>query len=168
MIYTLLNPYTTKFLTQNNTEVAIDSDSLTLVLSVNSKWYDNGRQITAMHRQLRRTVTLGRVLLKALKTDKTLYVDHIDRNPRNNVKSNLRLLTAHQSSFNRGKRIKAISNYIGVSRIKNKWRARIVYKQKNTEIGRYQTEIDAAKAYDVAAYALRGNLAVLNFGGKLD
>jgi hypothetical protein len=60
---------------------------------------------------------------------------------------------------------KTSSRYIGVSfhKKKGKWMAVIGYKGKNVWLGRFDNEIDAAKAYDAAAKKYYGEFARLNF-----
>lgn len=46
---------------------------------------------------------------------------------------------------------------------RNPWRAQIRLNKANTFLGYYPTEIDAARAYDRAARAHYGRMAMLNF-----
>ncbi len=88
--------------------------------------------------------------------------DHKDRNPFNNQKFNLRHCTQSQNMANIPKRrlIKASSNYKGVNSCSQTdlWRARINSKH----IGYYPSEVEAAKAYNIAAKKLYGEFACLN------
>lgn len=73
-------------------------------------------------------------------------------------------------SSNQGKKFRSkkptrkglTSKYLGVSKKYNKYRA-IIYFNKTIHIGMYNTEIDAAKAYDIKALELLGTNAILNF-----
>jgi hypothetical protein len=96
-------------------------------------------------------------------------VDHIDRNPFNCQKYNLRLVNKQQNTWNRNKQ-KRNHGYIGVQHQKsyykgktkkypNKWTALINSKY----LGSFNNPIDAAKAYDKECLKLRGKYAVLNF-----
>lgn len=60
---------------------------------------------------------------------------------------------------------KVTSDYLGVSYYKrdNKWQATITFRYKSYYLGRYKTEIEAAKAYDIKALELYGEEAKLNF-----
>ena len=93
-------------------------------------------------------------------------VDHSDGNGLNNQRWNLRLVTDSQSQSNRGKqRNGRTSKYKGVfwDKSRNRWSATIHYDHHTTALGRYQTEEDAAQAYDTAATELFGAFARLNF-----
>lgn len=72
-------------------------------------------------------------------------IDHIDRNPLNNRKSNLRLVTQKQNHHNFSKSFDNTSGYIGVSKSENKitWRSRIVYNAKEYNLGTFQNKKDA-------------------------
>lgn len=70
--------------------------------------------------------------------------------------------------FNTGKKTKnSPSKYIGVFRNNQsptkKWRALIYQHNKQTHLGSFETEIEAARAYDAAAKIRFGDKAKLNF-----
>lgn len=93
-------------------------------------------------------------------------VDHVNRDPLDNRRENLRFVDRARSNQNRGKFHDAeASIYIGVSkkRISKKWVAAIVTDYKPTYLGSFSTPEDAARAYDREAFARRGEFAVLNF-----
>jgi hypothetical protein len=96
-------------------------------------------------------------------------VDHRDNDPFNNLRSNLREATHSQNIINRPKRINSTSKYRGVSWDKHqkKWRAVLKYRQKGRPIikylGYYYDEIEAARAYDIAALKYHKIFANLNF-----
>lgn len=55
------------------------------------------------------------------------------------------------------------SKYMGVSRYKNKrWRARLQYNGRQMHVGHFDSEIEAARAYNVKAIQLFGEEAKLN------
>lgn len=95
---------------------------------------------------------------------KQLY-DHIDRDPFNNQKSNLRPATVQQNCFNRSKEANTTSKFKGVSWKKriHKWQAQIKLNQKNMYLGVFSEPEEAARAYDKKAKELFGEFAVLNF-----
>lgn len=57
------------------------------------------------------------------------------------------------------------SKYRGVFWVKSekRWRAQFSHKGKRHTIGRFECEIEAAKAYDEKAFSSMGELAYLNF-----
>ncbi len=95
-----------------------------------------------------------------------LLVDHRNCNTLDNRRQNLRLATRLQNAFNRSKRkSKASSKFIGVSRDthRGKWIARTYYNYKQIWLGRFDSEIEAARAYDEAAKKYHKDFARLNF-----
>lgn len=98
-------------------------------------------------------------------TNNSRMFDHIDRNPFNNCKNNLREATKQQNCFNTSKRQNTSSKYKGVSLNKrlNKWHSYISRNYNRINIGWFETEEAAARAYDVKARELFGEFANLNF-----
>ena len=97
-------------------------------------------------------------------TDKSIKGEHIDRNSLNNQRYNLRKATHAQNMSNRRVLTKTSSKYLGVrwfARDK-KWYAGITKDNKSMHIGSFDTEIEAALAYNNAAKKLHGEFANLN------
>jgi len=97
---------------------------------------------------------------------KGMVCDHINGNGIDNRKKNLRQGTYAQNSWNRPKaKGKSRSIYKGVSLHKKdlKWQAQICVQGQRKYLGRFQNQLDAAKAYDHAAKKYYGQFAVLNF-----
>lgn len=98
---------------------------------------------------------------------KNMQVDHIDKNRCNNLRENLRICTGSQNHANKGKSMnkyrKLTSKYKGVGKKGNKWRARIKINGKEIHLGEFNTEDEAAKAYDAKAKELFKEFANLNF-----
>lgn len=93
-------------------------------------------------------------------------VDHINRNGLDNRRENLRLCSRAENSRNRATdRDKASSRFKGVSYSprNKKYVAMICHEGKNSHLGTYASETDAASAYDRAAALLFGQFARLNF-----
>ena len=79
-------------------------------------------------------------------------LDRINNN-KGYIPGNLRFTTKTIQARNRRKRSDSVGKYIGVSIDRNytsirNWNARITINKKTIRIGRYYTEIDAAKARD--------------------
>ncbi|PUA19626.1 AP2 domain-containing protein [Glaciimonas sp. PCH181] len=92
-------------------------------------------------------------------------VDHINGDGLDNRRANLRNATHQQNSFNQRARKGGASQYKGVSidRVSLAWRAHIRVNGKRISLGRHGVEIDAAKAYDMAARKYYGDFANCNF-----
>ena len=118
----------------------------------------NKRYLQYMHRAI-------------LGAPKGYFADHRNRNPLDNRKRNLRICTIQQNAMNRRPQNRSkTSKYKGVSLFKenDKWRASIKTDKRDKHIGLYNTEIEAAKAYDKEAKKYFGEFAYLNFQNDLD
>ena len=98
---------------------------------------------------------------------KGLVVDHINHNGLDNRRSNLRLCTVRQNNMNRrpSRRKNKWSRFKGVSWDKQRrlFTAYIQQDGKMVRLGRFESEVEAAKAYDKKARELFGEFAYLNF-----
>lgn len=115
------------------------------------------------------TKALPRVLLGI--SDTLIEVDHINCDPLDNRRSNLRICTRGENAKNREKPRRASSSkYKGVSlhRDSGRWMAFIGLNRRCRYIGSYKTDIDAAMAYDKAAIKIHGEFAKLNFPALID
>lgn len=86
-------------------------------------------------------------------------IDHVNRDPLWNRKSNLRIATRQQNSYNRQtkRKLKGCFEHYG------KWKAIIGVNGKRIVLGRFTTPEEAARAYDEAALQFHGQFASLNF-----
>ena len=109
---------------------------------------DNGVYYSNLHRFL-------------LQAPERVKVDHINRNPLDNRRSNLRLATDSQSAQNRPSWGK--SGFKGVYKNHKRWSASIQIDKKAHHLGTFDTPEDAARAYDKAARELYGPHAFVNF-----
>jgi hypothetical protein len=95
-----------------------------------------------------------------------LLVDHRNNDTLDNRRANLRLATHSENSYNRPKtKAKTTSQYIGIYLEKRtgRWTVKIRANGKRLWLGRFELEIEAAKAYDAAAKKYHGEFARLNF-----
>lgn len=93
-------------------------------------------------------------------------IDHINHDKLDNRKQNLRICTISQNGMNQFlQTVDKTSIYKGVywDKSRNKWQSNIVLNKKRKYIGRFDCEIDAAKAYDKKAKELFGEFALTNF-----
>lgn len=97
------------------------------------------------------------------------FLDHIDRNPRNNNISNLREATRQENGMNRKKNKSyngkpTSSRFTGVlwNKRAKKWMSYIQINGKTKHLGYFASEIDAALAYDVAAIKQDDKFALTN------
>ena len=97
---------------------------------------------------------------------KGLSIDHINHNRLDNRVENLRVCTQSQNSANsrKSKSIATYSQYKGVSFRKDtkRWIATIRVKRKQIHLGYFDTEAEAAAAYNQAALKYFGEFAHLN------
>jgi len=115
-----------------------------------------------MHRELMVRI-LGR------KLSKCEQVDHINGNGLDNRSANLRIATQQQQNMNRRKLVPRSSKFKGVHfvrmpncKLRKPWRASIRKSDRTYHLGLYETELDAAIAYNTAACTLFGAYAHLN------
>jgi hypothetical protein len=112
------------------------------------------RTMVYLHR-----VILSRMIGRPL--SKTEITDHIDGNPLNNRRANLRIATIAENSQNRGKARTNKSGVKGVSRHRGtgKWRAVIGVNGKQIHLGLFTTPEAAHEAYTAAAEKFHGEFA---------
>lgn len=99
------------------------------------------------------------------KPPKGLQTDHRNGNPLDNRRSNLRNASPTQNQMNRRKSVLNTSGFKGVSWFSRteKWRTQIRVGGKQRFLGYFDSLIEAAEAYDVAAKELFGEFARTNF-----
>lgn len=108
----------------------------------------------------RKKVAMHNVIMKP---SEGFIVDHINGNGLDNRRSNLRIATRQQNTFNSVHK-GGTSKYKGVALDKESglWRAYIAKDGKRTWLGRFPDELSAAIAYDKAAKDMFGEYAKLN------
>ncbi len=88
-----------------------------------------------------------------IEADSLAMVDHVNNNRLDNRRGNLRPASAAQNSANRDKQKGTSSAYYGVSynAKRKRWVAQIMKDHKKKWIGAYETEMEAAQAYNIIA-----------------
>lgn len=152
----------------NEKEVAkVDESELDRVTKY--KWFSSRKYVVTRIGDSNKFYRLHRYIL-GFENTSTPFVDHINGDPLDNRKSNLRTVNYSQNSMNKGS--KKGSQYKGISfadnakgELRNKWRVRITIPQtkKYVEVGRFETPEEAAWMYDQFAIALHGDYARTNF-----
>lgn len=110
-------------------------------------------------KNVRTNYELARYIMNA---EKGKYVDHINGNPLDNRKANLRICTIAENNRNTNKRIDGVtSNYKGVcwKPRSRKYGAQINFNRKKIHLGYFDNEDQAAIAYNIAAVKYFGEFA---------
>lgn len=128
----------------------VDDDDLDLVAAYT--WYPQRvRETAGIYAVTARGISMHRLIMGARRGQ---VVDHINRNTLDNRRENLRLVTAGQNAQNRRKNITiTTSQYRGVCRAVRSWgwQANIQVNGRRIALGYFDSEEDAAVAYNQAA-----------------
>lgn len=138
-----------------------DGEDLELVRSY--RWYmSNGYPVTRSNGGKYRKLTR---LMFGIADEPDMDVDHIDGDPGNERRSNLRLSGHRKNMWNTKLRKGNKSGYKGVSfdSEKQKFQAQIVENKNYHFLGYYHNPEEAARAYDEAARLYFGEFACVNF-----
>lgn len=114
-----------------------------------NQWMNDGKM---------KTILMHRVILGAKKGQ---LIDHVNRNPLDNRRENLRFCTASQNTQNRRMQRNNKSGFKGViwNRRSQKFQANIMLSGKDYYLGLFKTAQAAGLAYARAAKKLHGEFA---------
>lgn len=125
------------------------------------QWCMNSRY--AARRESNKTLLMHRIVLERKlrrPIQENMMADHINGNPLDNRRSNLREVTLIQNQWNSKKQKNNTTQYIGVTNQDGYYIARIGGQKKI--LGSFKTALDASFCYDKAALEQRGEYALLN------
>lgn len=149
-------------------KVLVDDEDFEKVNKYTWHLTSNGYVRTNYYKQngKRGPLYLTRYILNIMEEDE-IEIDHIDRNKLNNQKENLRYCDRSQNMWNQGPRSNRKYKGAYFHKQSGKWQSMIMYGRKMIALGLYETEIEAAEAYDVAAKQYFKEFAYLNFPKKV-
>lgn len=158
-------------LTNSPLKVLIDDEDYDLVM-IYRTWQFGGNNGSITHctsfgsKETSKSISMSRLIMNA---PDGVLVDHRDRNILNMRRSNLRFANKSQNGQNSGKRsVQTTSRFKGVSwdSKRNKWKSYInrFIDGKTTQVylGRFDSEITAARMYNEAAREYFGEFACPN------
>ncbi len=156
-----------KLETSKGVSFFIDDSDIELVSKYKWSYGSSGSNSYFKARVEGKTMYLHRLILGAQKGN---FVDHIDRDTKNNRRENLRFVNKAQNNANCNRnKNKPKWEYRGIDYFSKKtkpWRAQISCKSVR-HVSKYcKTMIEAALEYDSLAKKLFGEFAVLNFPGR--
>jgi len=137
--------------------------------AVPKPWFGSGKGYARRHQlqPKKQNIYMHREILRRVGEKEFLHTDHINRNPLDNRRINLRPATRGANLINRPPDCNNTTGFKGVTlhRIKgrsDKWRARIRVQGVLKSLGLFSALVEAAKVYNEAAFEYFGDFAYLN------
>ena len=146
----------------NGKETLVDNETYELIKGRRISLLASG-YVMIWNKETQQAEYFHRWLFNLKSGDKSV-VDHIDGDKLNNCKTNLRLCTVSENMCNRKKcgEGTTASKFKGVRRAGARWTAVCQKEKKKYRLGTFDTEIEAAKAYNDKAKELHTGFALLN------
>jgi AP2 domain/HNH endonuclease len=140
---------------------AIDYESVSQYTWYATKTRATGKLYAATHYSVNRVIYMHRFITGASEHED---VDHVNHDGLDNTRANLRKCTRTQNNANARKLAPASSQFKGVTwdAARSKWKAQIALNHLKINVGRFDSELEAATAYDAAAKRYFGEFANVN------
>jgi len=130
-------------LTQNQYAIVDDDDYEYLLKWLwQAQWNEDTKSFYAVSKDNGKRIAMSRTVMK---TPVGLECDHINRNTLDNRKENLRNITHSLNMLNANSR--SSTGQRGVSKVRGKYRARIIVNKKYIHLGLFEKLEDAVLAY---------------------
>lgn len=135
-------------ITTNDIEFYFDKEDFDRIKEY--KWYSTKNKYIYCYDRNGHNMFLHNFVLNNINKEK--LIDHKNRKPYDNRKSNLRFVSTLENGFNKGLPITNKSGFIGVNLVshsekrKNRWRAYITANYKRIELGKFATKEKAIRA----------------------
>lgn len=152
-------PASAVILSRNGVPILVDAD-LVEVLSSHA-WHVDADGYARTHTRSDKGLAMHRLVLGLRSGDKRVS-DHINMNRADNRRENLRACDRASNNRNITGRGKRKSLYKGVAPNRARWMAQVTFQRKVHHLGTFDTQEEAALAYNEAAARLHGEFARLN------
>lgn len=146
-------------------EILIDTENLESLIK--HRWFlsksnKHKDYVRVMCNISSKKIRLHRFILNI--TDSKIEIDHINRNPLDNRKCNLRIVTKSQNGFNREMRKTNKSGYRGIwwDKSRNKWFVSLRIDGKLKGLGRYSNLDEAIKVRNKVFLEIHGDFFVFD------
>lgn len=147
----------------NGKEAIVDDDFPESLFTM--KWRTRARNYVCIEMRFKNEINVVFLHYAVLDRKDGFFIDHINGNPLDNQRANLRYATHAQNMRNRKLNKNNTSGYKGVLAPRGKdktWRAEIKCNNIRYRLGSFKNKEDAARAYNIAAIRYHGEFARLN------
>lgn len=165
----ITEPLTIKIYLYGNKELLLDIDDFPILGEFQKPYVGTNDGRVYLRKKIDKKLVSKTLTKFLIHTEKGLEVDHINGNPLDNRRINLRVCTRAENARNRGPQKKKNNHpYKGIVFHKNrnvnlKWCAKVKTNGVTKSSRYFMTALEAAKEYDKLAKIYHGEFARLNF-----